>query len=628
MTAPEWRADGNAAVGIGPVVGGVPASAPGTRSPGPGISPDGSSFPPVGPGVTGIGARHAVGASGEGVSALMGQAAELALLAKGLVSGCVGFLDPVVLAQLDAALACELADRSLARAAEAALLVEAAMRETRPAASLEQLIRHASGAKAAATKAAAFAAKAAGVVSALGGGAGPEVGADLVEAVDGAALVDLIAGLEAAKNALTGVQAKAQAVFAAQQRLAQARAGVPKDKLGMGIGQQIGLARGESAHRGRQLTELSSVLVREMPHTLNAMVSGVVGEYRGQIMATETVFLSAEHRAEVDRALASDPEKLATMGTRELAAAARNAAYQLEPEVFTKRREKAVGDRHVTLRPAADGMTLLSALIPLRHGVAILNTLTKVADAAKSGADPRGKGQLMADALIHRLLEHAPCDLGAGGMGDHLGAPPAEPASGAGTADRNRRAGEDGLCTTIVEPGIMIELVMTDRALFEGANDPAVLVGHEPIPAPEARAMILGSAEGTGGCTPPKAWLRRLYTHPETGALLSMDSQARFFPEGMKEFLRLQYQRCATPNCDAPIREYDHIKSWASGGSTTICNGQGLCTSCNQAKEAPGWSERAVKDGTGPPITVVTTPTGHQYTGTAPLLQEGPPGAE
>lgn len=69
--------------------------------------------------------------------------------------------------------------------------------------------------------------------------------------------------------------------------------------------------------------------------------------------------------------------------------------------------------------------------------------------------------------------------------------------------------------------------------------------------------------------------------------LLAMDSRARLFPDGMKEFLRVRDQRCQTPYCDAPIREYDHIKAYAAGGPTTTDNGQGLCTACNQAKEAP-----------------------------------------
>ncbi|WP_129545569.1 HNH endonuclease [Arthrobacter dokdonensis] len=595
-----------------------------------------------------------------------GAADDVADAARALVGVCGGFFDPAVLAQLDAALAHELAARARERAVAAADLFEKGLREGRAAAFVERAAAHAGACKAAATKAGRLAGEATAVVSAFGGtvtaqGFDPAV----VDAVSGAALIDVIAGLEEAKNALAAAQIQAEALFTAQQRLSQARAGVPKDKLGKGVGLQIGFARHESGYRGRQLAELAAVLVRELPHTMDAVTAGIIGEDRARIVATETVFLTADHRAEVDALISADHDKLAAMGSKELAAAARDAAYRLEPEVFTKRRDKAVTERHVSLRPAADGMTLLSALIPLKHGVTILKTLTRAADTATAAGDERGRGQLMADALIHRLTQHIPCDDGAGTVGYHRG--PAIPHAPAETAPTRR----PGLCTTVTEPDIMIELVMTDRALFEGANDPAIIVGHEPIPAPEARAMVLGiqvsdpvldaRPDGSGGGSmsgqegggdgastgpdevnapnagrrgfSPRTWLRRLFTHPDSGALLTMDSRARIFPDGMKEFLRLQYQRCANPYCGAPIRHYDHIKSWAAGGPTSTTNGQGLCAACNQAKEAPGWlaepangpppgaeSPDAESPDASLPRTTTSTPTGHRYTSVAPPL--------
>uniref|UniRef100_UPI002157E63D HNH endonuclease n=1 Tax=Arthrobacter sp. GMC3 TaxID=2058894 RepID=UPI002157E63D len=391
----------------------------------------------------------------------------------------------------------------------------------------------------------------------------------------------------------------------------------------------------------------------------HALTVGALTEYRAGIMARETVFLSLEDRGKVDKLICSDPQHAGGLGNRELGATARKAAYALEPEAFVKRLEKAESERYVSLRPAADGMTLLTALLPLRQGVRILATLTKVADSAKSSGDERGKGQLMADTLIHRLTHHTPC-----------------PNESNPTSSGNTGA---GICTSVDEPDIILELVMTDRALFEGANDPALLVGYDPIPAPTARNWILGSSLGNHpGCgeddgpipanggsqngssgsrgeddsgsgrrsfsgaghgagrggkgmrTAPRIWLKRLFTHPDTNALLAMDSRARLFPEGMKEFLRIQDQRCRTPWCDAPIRQYDHIKAYAAGGPTSISNGQGLCTACNQAKETPGWTTTTMErrpihtagstSNAGTSSTRVTTPTGHQYASTAPPL--------
>ncbi len=536
---------------------------------------------------------------------------------------CKDFFDPVVLAQLDAALAHELAARDLRRADEASEALDAAVRSSHDGAALAQLRRQLASTSTAAEKSQGQAQLACDVVTALVGSAdGSVFDPEAAGQLSGAALVDVIDGLETLKNSLSAVQAHAQALFVADQRLGQARAGVPKEKLGRGVAHQVALARHEAPHRGRYLCELSEVVVREMPCTMEAFGQGKISEYKAGLLAKETAFLSYEHRAEVDREVCGDLDAVALMGNRELAAAARKASCALDPQSFIKRHEKAVGDRYVSLRPAADGMTYLTALIPLKQGVRILATLTKAADALKAAGDERGKGQAMADALMHRLVNHAPCDAGAGTVSDHRGVPAGGPASS--SDNRQFTAAESQLCTAVDEANISLELIMTDRALF-GGDDPAVLVGHDPIPAPTARSMVLGDGAN-------QVWLKRLFTHPATNQLLAMDSQARLFPEGMKQFLRAQDQRCREPYCDAPIREFDHIKAFAAGGTTSIDNGQGLCTDCNQAKEAPGWSvtrgTAELEDGGSPPATEITTPTGHRYISVAPPLPgpAAPPG--
>lgn len=562
-------------------------------------------------------------------------------LSAAVLAYCGTFFDPVVLAQLDAALAHELAQQARNRADEAAGAVELAISEGRQAEALAHLAQRASSAKAVATKASSQAALATDVMTAVGGVATAHgFDPDVVDRVSGVALIDAIASLEEAKNAISAVQAQAQTLFVAAQRLEQARAGIRQAKLGAGIAQQVGLARHESPHRGRQLCELAEVLVREMPSSMKAFAAGQISEYRASLVARETAFLSLEDRLRVDELICGDPSAVALLGTREVSAASRKAAYELDPEAFVKRQEKAVGDRYVSLRPAADGMTFLTALIPLKQGVRILATLTRVADSAKSSGDGRGKGQVMADALMHRLIQHAPCDNGAGGLGDHRGVPLAAASAstpdgaGPGTCGEATAPATGLLCTAVGEPDIALELVMTDRSLFGGASDLAVLVGYDPIPAPIARMMILSDGDGDGDGErkgsefSPRVWLRRLFAHPASNTLLAMDSRSRFFPEGMKEFLRLQDQRCRTPYCDAPIREYDHIKAYAAGGATAIENGQGLCSACNQAKEAPGWSfEPGTGPENGPPVTEITTPTNHRYVSTAPPLP-GPAGSK
>lgn len=428
-------------------------------------------------------------------------------------------------------------------------------------------------------------------------GAGPGSAAAAALRQAGAALIAAIRELENVKNAAAAAQGKAEVLFAAVERARQLSMGVTADAVGRGIGAQIALARRESPYVAcRQLTSATR-LVREFPQVSNMCSNGVLSEHRAHIIVTETEFLSSEQRSRIDGALTSHDGELESMGNKQLAASVRAMAYSMEPAAFVKRLAKAESERCVTLRPAADGMTYLSALLPLRYGVAVLKTLTRIADAARASGESRGKGQFMADALVHRLTSHLPC------------------ASAGGQEDASRQGDDAGPQTApslCLSPGVReihLDLIMTDRALFDGAGDPALLTGHQPVPAPAARQMIINTAGQA------RVWLRRLYTHPDTGELLAMDSKGRLFPDGMKRFLFDQDQLCATAWCDAPIREYDHIKSYAAGGRTSIANGQGLCQGCNQNKEAQGWASW--------PGGTITTPTGHSYTSTKPTLPGG-----
>jgi hypothetical protein len=213
--------------------------------------------------------------------------------------------------------------------------------------------------------------------------------------------------------------------------------------------------------------------------------------------------------------------------------------------------------------------------------------------------------------------------------------------------------------------GVEIQLVMTDRTLFQADAGPARLPGYGTVPAGWARTLINPPPLGPGGGGPPghddttegaapgtgqgrgsgagpgiprkagddpdpaadnpafRLWLRRLYTHPRTGELIAMDSRARLFPPGHRRFIQTRDDTCRTPYCDAPIRHLDHIIPWHTGGPTTTDNAAGLCEACNHTKETPGWNARPSPEaepgnGRNSRHTIeLTTPTGHTYHSTA-----------
>ncbi len=311
-----------------------------------------------------------------------------------------------------------------------------------------------------------------------------------------------------------------------------------------------------------------------MPCTREAFRAGRITEWRATLMARETACLSRADRAEVDRRVAGDLDVLEGMGDGEIVAAAREAAYELDPVSFVERRRRAEADRRVSLRPAPDVMSQLSALLPVKDGVAVWAVLTREADRRRAAGDERSRGQIMADTLVRRVLN----------------------------------PGQDE-----ASPALTINLVVSDSVLLGDDHGFGWVEHYGPVPGDLLREWIAANAEQG-----VDQWVRRLYVTPATGELVAMDSSSRRFEGKLADYLRLRDRRCRTPGCDAPVRHLDHVKDHVDGGETSADNGQGLCEECNYVKQAPGWSARPRP---GPRHTIETvTPTGHRYLSTAPGL--------
>lgn len=427
-------------------------------------------------------------------------------------------------------------------------------------------------------------------------------------------LIEQLRVLEDMKSAISGLQAKIAVAFDQAQRQVQADMGVPASERGRGVAAQIALARRESPSRGSRLLGLARALVTEMPRTMAALDSGQINEWRATLLVKETAWLSAEDRCAVDEELAADMGTFEGAGDRSIIAAAKAAAYRRDPRSVTQRAARAASERHVGLRPAPDTMAILTALLPVAQGVAAYKALKESADSARSAGDERSRGQVMADTLVERLTGTP------GGVGK-----------------------------------IELQLVMTDRTLFQGDSEPARLSGYGIVPGGWARELVSlagGARADTGARTkreaalgagsgfadqarresygPPHSsapadpvfdvYLRRLFTAPATGELVAMDSKARLFPGGMRRFIDARDATCRTPYCDAPIRHIDHIVSWSSGGPTSLNNGAGLCEQCNHTKENPGWTSKTLPSGSNVHEIDVRTPTGDTYRSKAPPL--------
>lgn len=409
------------------------------------------------------------------------------------------------------------------------------------------------------------------------------------------ARVEQLGLLESIKNAAAAAQAQVALDLDVSQREAQALAGVPAARRGLGVAGQVGAARRESPVRGSQHLGLAKIL-HELPHTRAAFVAGEVSEWRVMLVARATATLDLDDRVEVDARLAG---QLAGMSDRRAEAAAKAIAYELDPMAPFKRARAAVSDRRVSVRPAPDVMALVTGFVPCAQGVAVKKALRQGAEAiyhAQTADDPANRTltQIEADLFVQRLTGQAQAE----------------------------------------DVDIEVGLVITDTALIAGGSTPARLEGYGPIPAPLARELLRPDSEpgssadssvgdgsvsacGEGaapastdaaglrlvgaptataadGKSAARIWLRRLFADPVDGSLVGRDAKRRLFRGSLREFIVARDQTCRTPYCDAPIRDIDHIVAWAAGGTTTPEQGQGLCRRCNLDKQAPGWSAQAV----------------------------------
>src|SRR5258705_1855024 len=124
-------------------------------------------------------------------------------------------------------------------------------------------------------------------------------------ATDEAVLVGRMAPFERMKSAAAAGQARVTADLDAVRRASEAAAGVPAAKRGRGLASEVALARRDSPARGGQHLGFAKALVHEMPHTLAALETGMLSEWRappnlagsGRLAGQERPVLDARHGA-------------------------------------------------------------------------------------------------------------------------------------------------------------------------------------------------------------------------------------------------------------------------------------------------------------------------------------------
>ncbi len=370
-------------------------------------------------------------------------------------------------------------------------------------------------------------------------------------------LLDGIAEIESLGNAWKSVQAEWTLLFSRRHVATQIESGVTDPgKLERSVAGEISLACHVSPTEARKRVHTARDLHDGLDHLRRLFGAGRISAYKVHTVVTATSHLDASERAEVDRLLAV--HDLDTFGVGRLRNQARQLAAQVAPEKFRARCAAARSGRRVTLRPSADGMTDLTAHLPVEQGAACYAALQKAFNEVSVNPAPltRGRGQVMADSLVERVTGQA----------------------------------------VATDVDIQVQVVVPVEALVDPDSPlPAEIPGHGPVPAD-----LLAT---TGG---RKTW-RKLVT--SDGVVIGGDSTQRRFTGFLADLIRARDRyRCREPYCDSPIREVDHIRRWADGGQTEFPNGRGYCVFHNQLREQPGWHAGQTSGGIR-----TTTPTGRTY---------------
>ncbi|MEH3157008.1 MAG: HNH endonuclease [Gordonia paraffinivorans] len=395
--------------------------------------------------------------------------------------------------------------------------------------------------------------------------------AGLPAAADEAEAIDLISVAESVKSSCAAVQAEQTLRMQELRSTAEAERGVPLDRRCRGLSAEVALARRVPGNAGGRHLGFARAM-GEMPNTFARLRDGSMSEWRATILVRETAYLQVEDRRVIDRALCFDPATLDGVGDRALEALAKRIAYQRDPHAVVDRNASAPKDRRVSMRPKPDAMVQLSALLPMKAGIAAYAALKQHADGLVGDGD-RTHAQVMADTLLERL-------------------------TGKATAD---------------DVAVSVDVVVPADVLVGGADGAAEVTGYGPIPAETARGMIADALDADA-----LVELRRLFAEPESGALVAMESKARIFPSGLRRFITRRDVSCRIPYCDAPIAEIDHAHPHHDGGLTDSVNGNGLCRTHNRQKEAAGWQVTIAIDDRGTHEALIRTPTGHEHRSRAP----------
>jgi len=313
---------------------------------------------------------------------------------------------------------------------------------------------------------------------------------------------------------------------------------------------------------------LALQLTDSLPGTLAAWERGELDWPKVSMIADRTAVLNADAAQRVEDRVLPRADHLTTGQLRRLVDRAVIAA---DPDAANTRHDKARLERDVTIRPADDGMAVVSAYLSAEEAAAAKRVLDKLAKDLGPD-DPRSAGQRRTDVFMQLVT-------GQTLSGAVTVSTPVENLAGTGKP--------------------LVHLIVSADTLTGASAAPAELLGYGPIASELARRL---AADGI--------W-QRILTDPLSGEIRDIGRTRYRPPAALSDYVRARDQVCTFPTCQQPATDcdLDHGTPFNKHGPTAEDNLTAKCRRHHVLKHHAGWTTARHDDGT---ITWIS-PAGHQY---------------
>lgn len=444
-----------------------------------------------------------------------------------------------------------------------------------------------------------------------------------------ASLAEIVADVESTERHVTVAQVAQLRVLARAGQLAETQAAGAAarvrahDMALRAIAAEVGgVLRATDRTVQRRIDEARTI-VEDYPAALSAWETGRIARGHVLVIVETGAVVPPDLRGEFEAAAIARCERDTPNRVRpELEI----LAQRIHPRPLTERHAAAAAARCVRLVPGRDGMSDLVATLPTVIAAGIHDRLTQQARAVIDSRDAIASGGRGATGSAFGIGDDGArngadgADSGEDGD-DGAGAPTAAElaATDRRSTDQVRAdifadlllAGTPALDPTGTGDGMgplgairgHVQVVVSATTLCGADDGPADLIGSTPVDAATARELAGGA----------HIW-ERLFTHPVTGTVLTVDSYR--VPLAMRRYLQARDQHCRFPGCRVPaIRcEIDHTHDHALGGPTDHRNLGHLCQRHHSMKQFTAWRVRQLPGG----VLHWTSPTGRTYREDAP----------